>query len=136
VLHAYTSDRNRYEDSIYWNPSWTSFFGTDQLRCLRSCCLEAFGTGKLLTPESTAKISTTTNVRLGGNTPALYFGLGTIVNNGWLLESGNFFGWHTATAYYPPTQTALVVTLRPATRTTVDDPVPRYSRYILRGDRA
>ena len=71
---------------------------------------QAFGTGTLLTPASAAEITATTNVGLGTNTPSLYFGLGTIVNNGWLLASGNFFGWHTATAYYPPTQIALVVT--------------------------
>jgi hypothetical protein len=71
---------------------------------------QAFGTGTLLTPASLADLTATTNVGLSKNTPSLYFGLGTIVNNVWLLASGNFFGWHTATAYYPPTQIALVVT--------------------------
>jgi hypothetical protein len=59
----------------------------------------------------------------------LYFGLGTIVNNGWLVASGNFFGWHTATAYYPPTQTALVVTETEGPHTTKAEGV---SNDILR----
>jgi D-alanyl-D-alanine carboxypeptidase len=130
VLHAYTSDRNRYEDSTDWNPSWTSFSGQiNSDVCDLAVWEQAFGTGKLLTPESAAKISATNNVGLGGNTPALYFGLGTIVNNGWLLASGNFFGWHTAAAYYPPTQTALVVTETEGPHTTKAEGV---SNDILR----
>ncbi|MFZ0676789.1 serine hydrolase domain-containing protein [Candidatus Binatus sp.] len=130
VLHAYTADRDRYEDSTYENPSWTSFSGQiNSDVCDLAVWEQAFGTGKLLTPESAAKITATTNVGLGGNMPALYFGLGTIVNNGWLVASGNFFGWHTATAYYPPTQTALVVTETEGPHTTKAEGV---SNDILR----
>jgi D-alanyl-D-alanine carboxypeptidase len=111
VLHAFTSERGSYEDSTNWSPSWTSFSGQiNSDVCDLAAWEQAFGTGTLLTPASAAEITATTNVGLGRNTPSLYFGLGTIVNNGWLLASGNFFGWHTATAYYPPTQIALVVT--------------------------
>jgi D-alanyl-D-alanine carboxypeptidase len=111
VLHAYDSERGSYEDSTYWSPSWTSFSGQiNSDVCDLATWEQAFGTGTLLTPESAAKITATTNVGLGQNTRPLYFGLGTIVNNGWLVASGNFFGWHTATAFYPPTQIALVVT--------------------------
>ena len=130
VLHAFTSDRDRREDSTYWNPSWTSFSGQiNSDVCDLAVWEQAFGTGKLLTPESAVKITATTNVGLGGNTPALYFGLGTIVNNGWLVASGNFFGWHTATAYYAPTQTALVVTETEGPHTTKAEGV---SNDILR----
>ncbi len=111
ALHSYTSERDRYEDSTYWNPSWTSFSGQiNSDVCDLAIWEQAFGTGRLVTPESAAEITATTNLGLGENTPALYFGLGTIVNNGWVVASGNFFGWHTATAYYPPTRIAVVVT--------------------------
>ena len=111
VLHATTSERGRYEDSTYWNPSWPSFSGQiNSDVCDLAAWEQAFGTGTLLTPAAAAEITATTNVGLAKNTPNLYFGLGTIVNNGWLLASGNFTGWHTATAYYPPKQIALVVT--------------------------
>ena len=130
VLHAYTSERDRYEDSTYWNPSWTSFSGKiNSDVCDLAAWEQAFGTGSLLTPESAAKITAATNVGLGQNTPALYFGLGTIVNNGWLVASGNYFGWHTATAYYPPTQTALAVTETEGPHTTNTE---RISNDILR----
>jgi D-alanyl-D-alanine carboxypeptidase len=130
VLHAYDSERGRYEDSTYWNPSWTSFSGQiNSDVCDLATWEQAFGTGTLLTPESAAKITATTNVGLGQNTLPLYFGLGTIVNNGWLVASGNFFGWHTATAFYPSTQIALVVTETEGPHTTKAEGV---SNDILR----
>jgi hypothetical protein len=53
----------------------------------------------------------------------LYFGFGTIVNNGWILASGNFFGWHTAAAYYPPKQISLAITETESPTTTNADDV-------------
>lgn len=111
ALDAFTSERGGYEDSTNWNPSWTSFSGQiNSDVCDLAEWEHAFGTGRLLMAASAAEITAPTNVGLSKNTPSLYFGLGTIVNNGWLLADGNFFGWHTATAYYPPAQIALVVT--------------------------
>ena len=111
VLHAFTSERGKYEESTDWSPSWTSYSGSlNSNVCDLTAWARAFGTDALLAPGSTKQITATTNVGLGKNTPSLYFGLGVIVNNGWLISSGNFFGWHTATAYYPPRQIALAVT--------------------------
>lgn len=119
VLHAFTSERGSYEDSTLWSPSWTSFSGQINSNvCDLTTWEQAFGTGALLTPASLAMITATTNVGNGGNTPSLYFGLGTIVNHGWLIANGNFFGWHTATAYYPPEQIALAVTETEEPKTT------------------
>ena len=111
VLHAFTNERGKYEDSTAWSPSWTSFSGSiNSTVCDLAAWEQAFGTGALLTPQSAAQIAATTNVGMNMNASAQYFGLGTLVSNGWLLSSGNFFGWHTATAYYPPLQIALVLT--------------------------
>ena len=130
VLHAYTSERGSYEDSTYWNPSWTSFSGQiNSDVCDLAAWEQAFGTGRLLTPHSAGEIAAATNVGRDENTPSLYFGLGTIVNNGWLVASGNFFGWHTATAYYPPRRIALVVTETEGSHTTKAESI---SNDILR----
>jgi len=119
VLHAFTSERSTYEDSTKWSPSWTSFSGSmNSTVCDLATWEQAFGSGALLTPASAAEIVAPTNVGLGKNSRSLYFGLGTIVNNGWLLANGNYFGWHTATAYYPPQRIALVVTLTEGPKTT------------------
>jgi D-alanyl-D-alanine carboxypeptidase len=112
VLHAFTADRGRYEDSTGYSPSWTSFSGAVNSNICDLLALnEAFGTGSLLTPASYAQIAAPVNVGLGKNTPPLYFGLGTIVNHGWLVTSGNYYGWHTAMAYYPRSHTAFAFTL-------------------------
>ncbi|MFX1767849.1 serine hydrolase [Paraburkholderia sp. A1RI-2L] len=119
VLRAFTSERGQYEESTDWSPSWTSYSGSlNSNVCDLTAWARAFGTGALLTPGSTRQITATTNVGLGQNTPALYFGLGVIVNNGWLISSGNFFGWHTATAYYKPRQIALALTFTEGPGTT------------------
>lgn len=121
VLHAFTSERGSYEDSTHWSPSWTSFSGQINSNvCDLAKWERAFGTGELLSPASAAQVTATTNVGLANNTLSLYFGLGTIVNNGWLIGSGNFFGWHTAVAYYPPKQITLVVTETESPNTTND----------------
>jgi len=125
VLHAFTSERGRYEDSTAWNPSWTSFSGNlNSNVCDLATWSQAFGGNTLLSPQSAAVITATTNVGLDGNTPSLYFGFGTIVNNGWLVANGNFFGWHTATAVYPPKQIVLVFSESEGPKTPNPDSIP------------
>jgi D-alanyl-D-alanine carboxypeptidase len=118
VLAAFTSERGSYENSTYWSPSWTSFSGAMTSNvCDLATWSSAYGSGALLSRASFAKIIAPTTVGLAQNTPALYFGLGTIVNNHWLVASGNYFGWHTGTAYYMPGKIALVVTITESAKT-------------------
>ncbi|MBY4897208.1 serine hydrolase [Cupriavidus sp. AU9028] len=119
VLHAYTSERGRYEDSTGWSPSWTSYSGRiNSDLCDLTAWARAFGRGELLSPESAARIAEPANVGLGPNIASRYFGLGVIVHNGWLIGDANFFGWHTATAYHPGKDIAIALTLTegPATQ--------------------
>jgi D-alanyl-D-alanine carboxypeptidase len=119
ALNAFTSERGHYENSTTWSPSWTSYSGAMTSNvCDLTAWGNALGTGRLLTQKSFAQMLAPVNVGLAKNTPTLYFGLGVIVNQGWLFASGNFFGWHTATAYYQPTGTSLVVTVTEGPKTT------------------
>jgi CubicO group peptidase (beta-lactamase class C family) len=112
VLHAFTTERGKYEDSTGWSPSWTSYSGALNSNVCDLVALEhALGTGQLLSPQSRAEITAPTNVGLGKNAPSLYFGFGTIVNHGWIVSLGNFFGWHTAAAYYAPQDITLAITV-------------------------
>jgi CubicO group peptidase (beta-lactamase class C family) len=118
-LHAYTSERGSYEESTDWSPSWTSYSGSLTSNvCDLATWARAFGTGALLKPETAAQITATTNVGLGPNTLSRYFGLGVIISNGWLVGEGNYFGWHTSTAYYPPKQIAFTFTTTEGPTTT------------------
>ena len=56
VLHSFTAERGKYEESTYWNPSWTLVRGaimtSNVADILKSAA--AIGTGALLSPESHA----------------------------------------------------------------------------------
>lgn len=110
VLRAYSSERGRYEESTDWSPSWTSYSGQINTNlCDLAVWTRAFGTGALVSRASASELTAPVTVGLKANTPSLYFGMGVIVNNGWLVGDGNFFGWHTATAYHPGSDTTLVM---------------------------
>lgn len=129
LLNAFTSERGTYEESTDWSPSWTSFSGSVNSNvCDLATWTRAFGTGALVKPESARQFTAPTTVGLGRNTTTLYFGLGVIVSNGWLVADGNFFGWHTATAYHPGTGHALVLSWTEGPNTA--DPM-RISKDIL-----
>jgi CubicO group peptidase (beta-lactamase class C family) len=131
VLHAYTSERREalkisgstpfYEESTYWNPSWTITHGAVQTTNIYD--LEAtavgIGSGKLLSPESyRAMVSTD----LRGKTSALpgcatcqeqseayTYGLGVVISGDWLLQNPMFAGYAAVEAYLPAQKIAIAV---------------------------
>ncbi|MER7701462.1 serine hydrolase domain-containing protein [Kitasatospora sp. NPDC097605] len=123
VLHAFTTGRGRYEESTFWNPSWTTAPGavlaTDICDFGRS--IEAVGTGALLSPESFRTQLNPGTVGLPGpadgcpedvcllQTEARHFGLGVIVSDGWILSNPSFSGYAAIEAYQPDTRLAVAV---------------------------
>ncbi|MFD0574587.1 serine hydrolase domain-containing protein [Kitasatospora gansuensis] len=55
VLHAFTADRGTYEESSFWNPSWTTAPGAVQTTdiCDLARSAAAIGSGELLSPPPT-----------------------------------------------------------------------------------
>lgn len=100
VLHAFTDEREVYEDNTYWNPSWASTPGlpTSNLRDLGKWG-PVFGSGRLLTPEL-FKMQTAF-VDLGKNKPDLYFAFGFVVANGWYVQNPAINGYSGGFAYKP-----------------------------------
>lgn len=109
ALHAFTSERRQalgippgtafYEESTYWNPSWTITHGAIQTATIND--LEAtavgIGSGKLLSPESYRRMVATD---LRGRTRAqpgcptcepmndrYTYGLGIVISGNWLLQN-------------------------------------------------
>ena len=138
VLHAFSSERRQalkipkgvrfYEESTYWNPSWTITHGaiqTSNIFDLHATAV-AIGTGRLLSPESyRAMVSTD----LRGKTTALpgcntcfaqsigyTYGLGIVITGNWLIQNPMFFGGAGLEAYLPSQKVAiaLAVTYEPA----------------------
>ena len=109
VLHAFTSDRGIYEESTYWNPSWTLARGaimTSSIEDVRKSAI-AIGAGTLVSPaahmEQLAPISVITPE------PLIYYGLGVALNNSWVFQQPLFFGYQGVMAYLPAKQIAIAV---------------------------
>ncbi|MFD3541147.1 serine hydrolase domain-containing protein [Streptomyces sp. NPDC058662] len=124
VLHAFTSERGTYEESTYWNPSWTTAPGavltTDICDLDRSS--RAIGTGELLSAASFRTLLDPGTAELGGPTAgcpatvclphdaAEHFGLGVLVLNGWILQNPSFSGYAAMQAYLPAEKLSISVT--------------------------
>ncbi|GAA3102348.1 serine hydrolase domain-containing protein [Pseudonocardia yunnanensis] len=131
VLHAFSSERRQalqipagvpfYEESTYWNPSWTLARGAIQTTNLHdlSVTAAAINSGQLLSPESYAKMVST---ELRGRTTAIAgcaacfdqniaytYGLGVVISGNWLLQDPLFSGESAVEAYLPSQKIAIAV---------------------------
>ena len=132
ALHAFSSERRQslkipagtpfYEESTYWNPSWTITHGAIQTTNI--CDLEAtavgIGSGKLLWPDSYKKMVST---ELRGKTHAqsdcptacfeqndgYTYGLGIVVSGDWLMQNPMMAGYAAVEAYLPAQKAAVAV---------------------------
>ena len=131
VLHAFTSERRAalgippkqpfYEESTFWNPSWTITHGAIQTTNIDD--LEAtaagIGSGRLLDPESYRMMVSTdlrgrTRSQPGCSTCApmtegYTYGLGIVISGDWLLQNPMFSGYAAVAAYLPARKIAIAV---------------------------
>jgi D-alanyl-D-alanine carboxypeptidase len=109
VLHAFAVRRGQYEESTFWNPSWTAGTGeimtSDILDLARTAM--SLGTGALLSRRSyrqqTAHIS-----RVG---PGVYYGMGLFIDHGWILQNPLFSGYQATMAYLPSRKVTIAVSI-------------------------
>lgn len=123
MLHAFTSERREplgiptdtpfYEESTFWNPSWTITHGAVQTSNIYD--LEAtavgIGSGKLLRPESYEQMVSTelrgkTRTQPGCTTcmemtEGYTYGLGIVISGNWLMQN------RCSPAMRPPRRTCL-----------------------------
>lgn len=131
VLHAFTAERRPFfgipadkpflEESTYWNPSWTLARGsveTSTIDDLHATAI-AIGTGKLLSKESYAAMTSTD---LSGKTTKLpgcatcavldethTYGLGVWIAGDWLVQNPLFSGYAATEGYLPSKKIAIAV---------------------------
>jgi CubicO group peptidase (beta-lactamase class C family) len=131
ALHAFTSERRSqlgiptgtpfYEESTYWNPSWTITQGAIQTTNIfdMNATAVAVGTGKLLSPNSYhAMIST----GLRGKTTVLpgcatcfaqdegySYGMGIVTTGDWVMQDPLFSGEAGVFAYLPSQKVAIAL---------------------------
>ncbi len=133
ALHSFTSERRAqlgipagtpfYEESTYWNPSWTITRGAIQTTNIFDVneTAVAIGTGKLLSQQSH---NTMISTGLRGKTTALpgcvtcfpqseaySYGLGIVTTGNWLMQNPLFSGEAGAFAYLPSKKVAIALAL-------------------------
>jgi D-alanyl-D-alanine carboxypeptidase len=116
VLHSYTVDRGPYEDSTFWSPSWTiaqSMIMTSTIGDVVKSA-KALGTGALVSKAAARERVAPTTAELPPFSPNLYYGLGLIVLNTWLVQNPELNGYTAIMAYLPSRRIsiALAVTRR------------------------
>ena len=121
VLHAYTKERGTYEDSTFWDPSWTLAKGSVMITDIHDLATSArtIGTGKLVSEKSHKEQVGPSLVGLGGptktcpegvclkQTSGFHYGLGTAILGGWILQNPSFYGWGALQAYLPEKDLAI-----------------------------
>jgi CubicO group peptidase (beta-lactamase class C family) len=131
ALHAYTSERRQflgipadtpfYEDSTYWNPSWTITRGAIQSTTIEdlNATAVAVGSGKLLSPPSyqamLSKDMIGKSTKLPGCTTCFpqsanyTYGLGIVSTGNWVMQNPLFAGEAGSFAYLPSRKVAIAV---------------------------
>ncbi len=131
VLHAFSSERRDhlgvsggtpfYEESTFWNPSWTITRGAIQTTNIYdlNATASAISNGALLSPES-HKLMVSTDLRGFGSTiegcptcsqqtVGYSYGLGIITTGNWLAQNPMFAGEAAAFGYLPSKDVAIAV---------------------------
>ncbi len=131
VLHAYSSERkgffgipagtSLYEESTFWNPSWTLPRGAVQYSTVgdMAASFAAIGSGALLSEASYRELVSRELLGFGApldGCPACHtldevylYGLGIVQSGNWLLQNPLFGGYASTAAYHPGSGVAVAV---------------------------
>jgi CubicO group peptidase (beta-lactamase class C family) len=126
VLHAYDPERGDNQDSTFWSISWAPNNGdmTSNLSDLAHWA-KTMGTGRLLSPKSRALQFAPSTVGLGPFTPKIYYGLGGLVANKWILAEPGLIGYTGTVANLPAQKLSIVIF------TTANPDAPSGGQYAL-----
>ena len=131
VLHAFSSERREtlginpavpfYEESTFWNPSWTTVEGAVETTDITdlSVSIEAVASGKLLSPASSAAQIVPSLIGFGHaqlgcaacreNIKSFNYGLGVIEAGPWISQTLGFAGASGVVGYLPPQKLTIAV---------------------------
>ena len=107
VLHSYSTDRDVYEESTFWDPSWAGESGPlystlDDLGKWGPI----FGKGEMLSSKA---FQTLLQRPAAGGKDNLYFAAGFVVANDWYFQNPNINGYTGVMGYLPEKDLTLVV---------------------------
>ena len=133
VLHAFSAERREflgipdgtpfYEESGFWNPSWTIARGsiqTTDIDDLHATAI-AFGTGALLSQKSYRAMVSTDLRGFGSELPGCdtchqqsvrySYGIGLVTTGDWVMQNPMFGGYSAVAAYLPSERIAIAVSV-------------------------
>lgn len=132
VLHAFTTARGKYEESTFWNPSWTTAPGAviTQDVCDLARSGEGIGRGQTLTRQGYRTLLNPGTIGLGKKTKqcpycipmtkAAHFGMSVLVVNGWIIQNPSFLGYAAIMAYLPSKHLSIAVAATDSLTTNTD----------------
>lgn len=111
VLEAYDSERGVYEDSTYWNPSWTLATGAIMTSDITDVARTAIavGSGTLLSRASYRMMIKPRSLVSPPGAPKVYYGMGVVLDNSWVVQNPLFGGYNATMAYLPSKKVAIAV---------------------------
>ena len=152
--HSFTSERRTalqvpaaipfYEDSTYWNPSWTGPAGAVQTSNIFDVAtsIELIGSGALVSPKAHAL--QVTKQLLGSKDPRcsacrpltaeFSYGMGVELQKDWIVQTKEFVGSEVTAGYLPAKKLtiAIAVTALPEAFDAEGNLPPNVVRYIFR----
>ncbi|MEO8667697.1 MAG: serine hydrolase domain-containing protein [Bauldia sp.] len=117
VLHAFDAERGTYEESTYWDPSWTLAKGAIMTSNIADILTSAaaIGEGKLVSADSFKLQFAPVTATFKPWSGKMYYGLGVFLINGWAVQNPSFAGYAATMAYLPSRKLAIAVssTMKP-----------------------
>lgn len=147
VLHAFTAERGIWEDSTFWNPSWTLPAGavqTTDIADMASSFDAIVGAGELLSEESHKEMIAPALIGFGAPLEGCFtcheltrewnYGLGVVRSNEWLMQTPSFGGYAGAVMTLPDKRItiAAVVTYTEPSNADWQDALPNRAENIAR----
>jgi D-alanyl-D-alanine carboxypeptidase len=113
VLHSFDAERGKYEESTYWDPSWTLAGGaimtSNIADILKSAA--AIGTGALVSPDSHTLQLAPLTAKFKPWSEKSYYGFGVFMINDWIVQNPSFAGYAATMAYLPSRKLAIAVSV-------------------------
>lgn len=111
VLHSYDGERGIYEESTYWNPSWTIARGAVMTSNIADVLTTAtaIGTQRLLSHDAFQQQFAPVTAKFQPWNDKRYYGLGVFSINGWIIQNPSFAGYAATMAYLPSRKLAIAV---------------------------
>jgi D-alanyl-D-alanine carboxypeptidase len=111
VLHAFDAERDTYEESTFWNPSWTLAEGAVQTSNIADILTSAaaIGEGTLLSARSHKLQLAPLTAQFNPWSETKFYGFGVFLIDGWIVQNPSFAGYAATMAYLPSRKLAIAV---------------------------